>query len=398
MKRNGNLTELVEELRNQNLRKKDFVVPASYIKMQNGELIVTNPKGESAELSSLLAGTGIMHTDDLYESIRLKVIDTCHQHLCDKLDIAKKYYDRLKEKALDLLDINVSYWLQKSNSNYFLRTFIDKEEKNGHIRAFLSDRFRVIDNYDVLLACLEAVKESGIPLQVQSADITDKKMYVRFVAPEIEIHAPALLKEYKVPNGDGGGKTGIMSGLVISNSEIGYGQFSISPRAVISACDNGMIFSDDNFAKTHIGAKMDEFSEIVWSEETKHKNYELIIAQVKDAIKTFVSPEYVGKKIKAIEEKIVGAKLQHPIDAVKNVCTSLKFSDKKEADILNYFIQGGDLSLFGVSQAMTYYAHKDADADEQYELETVAVKILDKVDEFDKPHQRMRSAKGASLN
>jgi hypothetical protein len=47
---------------------------------------------------------------------------------------------------------------------------------------------------------------------------------------------------------------------------------------------------------------------------------------------------------------------------------------------------------------MTYYAHKDADADEQYELETVAVKILDKVDEFDKPHQRMRSAKGASLN
>lgn len=102
----------------------------------------------------------------------------------------------------------------------------------------------------------------------------------------MEINAPDLLKNYKSPKGGNSAVgDGIITGFVITNSELGQGSFSISPRAVVLKCSNGMVFKNDAFGKIHLGGKMGEYSQIDWSEETKRKNYELIQAQVKDAVK-----------------------------------------------------------------------------------------------------------------
>lgn len=288
------------------------------------------------------------------------------------------------------MDSNVSHWLSKQKNNYLLRTFIDRQEENGIARALLSDRFRTIDNYDILLATLQAINEckaeSGLDIQIDEggADISDKRLYLRFVCPSIEIQAPELLKSYRPGGKPNQAGDGIISGFVITNSEVGAGALSIAARAKILACSNGMIKNDEKFSQRHLGAKMEEFSSVDWSQQTKQKNLELIIAQIRDTIKYFVSEDFLGKHIAEVINK--GQKeIVHPADCIKAVTSSLSISEEKGNDILNLFLKSGDMTAFGVAQSLTLYAHQQENPDLQYDLENQAVAIMDNIGEYDRP-------------
>ena len=397
---NLSLKEVVEELQKDNLRKNDMIVPSRLLSMVEGKLLVKSSE-ENDVLNQLLIDTGITMEDSAFNLIQLGVLNTCHSHLSSRLGIPKKYYDMmLREDDLSLIDHNVTHWLHSAKKNYLLRSFIDKEEKEGVARGLLSDRYNVMDNYDVMLATLQAVKETGVNVQIESGDITDKKFYLRFTCPDIEVEAPELLRNYKVPNGNPSGN-GIITGFVISNSETGFGTFSISPRATVLACSNGMIFKDDAFAKRHLGSKLEEYSTIDWSEQTRSKNFELVCSQVKDAIKTYASKDYLMGKIQDLSDK--GSKqLSHPIDCVKNVTKHLTIAEDKEKSILDYFFKSGDSTGFGVTQALTYFAQHDATPEERFDLETKSVQILSEIDSFDvatvKPRKSSIGSSHSSLN
>lgn len=383
------LHSLIGELQRQNSMKQDFIIPSNLISMRRGDLIIEDEK-ENAPLTKILRSSGISFGDGPTPAIRLMPMETCHSQLSEKLQIPKKYYDRMTSGNTKILDYSVSYWMKKFGKNCLLRTFIDKNKGEGYARAVLSDSFKMIDNFDLMLAALEAIKDLGYGpdfIQVKDADITDKRMYVRFVCPSIEVEAPELLLKHIVPGTvSATTEKGIISGFVISNSETGFGKYTISPRVHILACDNGRIFQDDNFSQVHLDAKMEEYSFINWSEETKQKNYQLIISQIKDAIKKFMSPEYLREKVNKMIEKECKI-IMNPYDCVRNVCASLQVTEEKQKTILDYFMKGGEPSVFNLTQAMTFYAHKNATPDEQFELEVAASKVADNIDKFDKLFQ-----------
>ena len=68
-----------------------------------------------------------------------------------------------------------------------------------------------------------------------------------------------------------------------------------------------------------------------------------------------------------------------------------------EKDILDFFIKGSDFSPFGITQAMTYYAHSKADADTQYQLEQQAVEILVGAEGYDKPFVESKKSQKTKL-
>jgi len=399
MKRQTTLAELVTELKDQNLQKNDFVVPANLLSMENGFLVVNNYNNNDS-LTKLLNEVGIK-SEESENKLILNCLPVLHSHLSEKLDIPRKYYNRitaLEEKTL--IDENVSYWLKNMKGNVFLRTFINKDKNEGYARALLSDRYNVIDNFDVLLATLEAVKSSGLNLKIEDngCDLSENRMFLRFIAPDVEINAPEIVKKYTNPKGNKSNVgDGIITGFVITNSEVGQGSFSISPRVVILKCDNGMVFKDDAYGKIHLGGKMENYSQINWSEDTKRKNYELIISQVKDAVKQFTSEEFLAKKISELAE-YAQIELKHPMDTVKNVTKHLNMSEEKERSILDFFMRGGDFTPMGVSQALTFYAHETKDADEAYDLEVEAVSILPKIKSMDVPTVVKSIKTQASLN
>jgi hypothetical protein len=378
--RKGDLETLVSKLRAQSMLKLDLIVSSRHIRMDShaNVIIESSQQNEQDELSKLLNGLKISTKGKLV----LQPFKTAHGQLKERLDIPSKYYDRMLSHP-SLLKENVNHWMNEQDKNYFLRIFEDTATETGYLRTILSDKFFTLDNWDVLLATLEAVKSSGVNLQIDTCDISEQKMYVRFVCPNIEVDAPALLKNYRLPDGSIPNNPKICAGFVVSNSEIGCGRFYVAPRLLVLACRNGMIRKEDGFGKTHIGAKLEENQLIKFSEATKSKNLELVISQIKDAVKTFCSSDYLSKVVKEYEEK-GSTMLQHPSVAVENMSKHYGLTDEKTQSVLDYFIKSADTSRFGAVQALTFYAHENADADAQYELECVCIDALDKMTTFDK--------------
>lgn len=384
--RHMELKELVEALKVQQASKKDFIVPSSSLSMQDGQLIV-NGLRQHGGLYDTLKEIGIDTVEGDGEILsRFKPLDILHEHISEKLEIPKQYYNKMASIHPALFDHTVTEWFKherNTDKNYLLRSF--NFEDGNVARCLVSDRYKVIDNLDILFSVLEAVKKSGLNIKIDRGDITDKKMYLRFICPDVEIQAPELLKNYRVPGGsDQQGNPGIITGFVISNSETGHGGFTVSPRAVVLACRNGLVRKEDAYRQIHIGGKLEKNHFVDWSKQTEEKNMHLIHSQIMDCVNTFTSKDYLGKMIDHLTEA-GQEKLKHPVDATKNVCKAYQMSDKQTDEILNYFIEGGQPTAFGLSQSLTYFAHETEDADLQYEMEVAGYDIVTKIKEFDKP-------------
>jgi hypothetical protein len=381
--RNADLGSLVEMLRTQHVRKVDVVAPATAISARNGLIIV-----EGAE--PVMDEDGVTVADGIYRPTGVML-----DGIADKLKIPSAYLKRMQEMRPDLFDANVNGWLHgrpapsarraggdgweevdPDKRSFLLRMFKGDDGEPGLGRAFLSDSYKVIDNLDTLMAVLQRIQDAGVNARVVGADLTDSRMYVRVQADEVRALAPELLKGYRSPfTGEFGDQNPVVfAGFVISNSEVGAGAFTITPRIVAQVCSNGMTITKDALRSVHLGRKLDT-GVINWSAETQTKQVELVRSQTKDAVKTFLDVEYVKGAIATLETQ-AGKPVSHADTVVKSVAKSLSFSDEEAAGILDHFIQGGQLTAGGVMQAVTSYAQTVVDAEAAATLESQAVPAM----------------------
>lgn len=354
------LEKIVEQLEFQKSIKRDYVVPSDHIRYDG--------------LTGLLsAGT----------ENQWKLTEHCHSQVAQKLEIPMGYYKRMKGDHPDLLALNINGWLsRKEKTKYLLRTFNYGDENITNLcRAMLSDRYSILDNWDVLIAALEAIKKTGIHVDVIKAEVTERRMYLHIVAPEIHIDATELLDGYLADRETAVLNNGIISGLVITNSEVGLSRFEVSARAQILRCKNGLHDRSAAFRKTHLGAKMDE-GFVQWSEGTKQKNYQLILSQVEDAVKVYMSKEYLGNLTsKLLKHKY--DKIENPKSVIEVVSAEIGIPESHQQSILKYFYRDQDESSFGLMNAFTRES-QNMDADTQYEIESSVMELLPKFHRFDK--------------
>ena len=369
----GPIVNLVTTLQDQNTKKRDVVDRASNITYKDGKLWIQGKPEELPGGIKLPPFRGYTPTE------------ICHGQIADKLGIPQKYYDRMMKDYPELLEYNINMWLAKDQQvKYLLRTFDGGANQDVNIaRALLSDRFHLLDNYDVMFHALKAIKDMGVAVQITKAEVTERRMYLHIVCPDVELQAESFLKDYMKSNNAVG--NGIVSGLVITNSEVGLGSFEIRPRAVIVKCNNGLMVKDESYKRVHLGSRMDS-GDIVWSEKTKQKNFELVMSQTQDAVQTFLSQDYLGKMVSRIADAHK-VSLDYPFDAVQNVCKELTINDDDKRDILKYFVEDGDPHASGIFQAITRKAGS-MQTDIQFDLEAAAFGILPKIKKYDKPFSK----------
>lgn len=353
------LENLVISLEKRNKAKRDFVVSAKNIHLDDNEYTVS------------------LASEDYF----FKATDLFNSQVAEKLGIPAQYFRKMKNSNPDLLSQNVNGWLNYApNKKFMLRTYETDNNFDNTGRAFLSDGYGIIDDYDVLFAALEAIKLSGVKVNIEQADVTDSRLYLAVTCPDVEVSAENFLREYLKDNDAAG--NGIISGFVITNSEVGKGAFEIRPRAVICKCNNGLIIKDDKFRKVHLGSKLD-VGEIRWSDETKRKNKDLIISQVRDAVKTYLSAEYLGTVIDKIAE-LQNIHLNNPIDSVQNICKHLQIDEAHKNEILQYFLgDQKEKTAMSLLNAVTREA-QNMDADTQYDVESEIVGLMAKPKMYDK--------------
>lgn len=361
--KNSELATLVEKLEKRNGLKRDYVSSASRL--------IWSPDGSLN-----------LRTDN--EEIFYKPTDLFKTQIAEKLGVPMPYFRKMEKAVPTLLSQNVNGWLDYKKRERFLIRGLEQNGTNENIaRAFLSSNYNIIDDYEVLFSALEAIKESGVNVEITKADISENKMLLHVICPEVEQNADAFLREYLKENDAVG--NGIISGFVITNSETGKGAFEIRPRAVVVKCNNGLVVKDERFRRIHLGEKLNE-GEIVWSDKTHRKNKELIISQVSDAVKTYLSPEYLGTMVEKLAT-LYGVKLDFPIDSIQSVCKTLDINDEHKTNILNYFLYDGDRSLGGVYNAITREA-QNMPLEKMDEVENNALDLMFKYKTFDKPFSR----------
>lgn len=336
--------------------KMDFVCPANKIYLDDGCLMVddiTYTVGKGAQ--------GGVQTRT--NKVCLKLNDVSFRQICSKYNIPIRYARLMREQRPGLFELNVNNWLRKDDKNFFLRSYLnvfDDEMDGGILRAFLSDKYSPFENITLATSVLKVLKShvetTGQRIQVERCDLDEKKLYMRFVAPDIHQDAKSVLVDYQNPETKEGGKN-IITGFVISNSEVGHGRTLIAPRAIVDACRNGLIWYNEGFAKNHLGARLDE-GNFEWSDQTIAANANLITKQVKDALEKFLSPDFLGKKMQEIEE-LHAKKLQHPVQACKNVSRLIGLTEDESQNVVDFFAkQGSNESLWDIGQALTFHAHK----------------------------------------
>lgn len=393
--RNAELADLAQALKDHQSRAVDVVVPASRIRMTDGMIAVS-------DVEPVIDADGVSDVNGLYRPTRVGM-----EGIAQRLDIPVRYLRKCEEGARGLLDANVNGWSEhESNADrkFMLRLLRSDEPSadavDGVVRAFLSDSYRTIDNFDVLLACLHGMKRAGIEDPLIQADLTERRMVVKVTAPGIAVHAPELLKDYRNPFGDGerllgnwtpqrvaaaagtegmGYKPGtepiVFAGFQISNSETGGGAFRITPRLEVRVCRNGLTIVAEASKEIHLGAKLDA-GVIRWSDETRQANIGLVMAQTKDAVEAFLSPEYVGKKVSAMEKDAgIPVKASDAPEVIAQVSKTCGFTQAEQASILDFFMEGGQFTAGGVMQAVTAAA-QTLSGDDAFDMESQALKVL----------------------
>lgn len=398
--RNANLNDLVALLQGQQTNKLDVVVPATKIRSQGGMWVIDDVDAD-------LGPDGVTTRPGTF-----RPTEVADEGVADKLGIPLAYVRKMRTSRPDLYDANMNGWLHgrvkvtaegrqvvhpADERKFLVRTFRNPEGGPGVARAMLSDGYRVIDNVDVLVAALDGIREAGVDVTFDGCDLTERRMRVRVVAPGVQALAPVLLEGYRSPFDNGARRVGpapweteagrahgwlrpeerpvVFAGFEIANSETGGGAFTLTPRLVVKVCRNGLTIASDALRNVHLGARMDA-GIVRWSDETRKVNLELVTKQARDAVATFLDPEYVAAKVADIEAK-AGKVLDQPIAQVEIVTSRLKIAEGHAALVLDHFMRGGQMTAGGVMHAVTSAAQCIGDPEAAADLEAMGLRALE---------------------
>lgn len=393
--RNATLDDMVALLTDQQTRKLDMVVPADRMRADGTDLVIAGmePQYEITE-------QGVTTTELDGRFTPTEVFD---EGLAAKLGINLTYLRRMRTEFPSLYADNVNAWLHGREGErdaderaFFFRSFRGHDGADGVARALTSDRYRAMDNLDILTATLTGIHDTGTRVDVHSTDLSERKMIVRLHAPEIAAAAPVLLANYRNPFADPeldaqrrhnwnpttgfgygyepGTEPVVFAGIRISNSEVGGGAFTMAPELRVKICTNGMVISADLMRNVHLGGKL-EVGAVEWSEATQRKALDLITSKTADAVRTWLNPEYLARTIARIEEQ-AGKPVADAEKTITTVANVLKFTEVERSGILNHFIRGGQMTAGGVLNAVTSYSQTVVNADRADQLDGSALRVL----------------------
>jgi hypothetical protein len=276
--------------------------------------------------------------------------DWAHGQLADKLGIPRKYYQRMMDSGkLRLLADNVNAWLGEGERR--LIRILD-----GRIRAILSDRYRVMDNYDLVFLALDEFKKREA-VEIYRVDLTETMLYLKAIDRTLVD---------SVGNGDI-----VYGGLIIRNSEVGASALRVEPFILRKVCSNGLIL-EHSLKRIHLGRQTMEIGEIEWSDETRMLEDKALWAKVRDIIRATFDKRIFQSWVEKLKES-TKIDIKKPIEAVNNIVGHLGLSEEQKQRLLMHF---SEPTKYGLINAITNLAGQTKNVDEQVRLEEFAGEIL----------------------
>jgi hypothetical protein len=348
MRTGKNLVELAAEIERRAGLKRDYIAPVG--KMQ---MAVVPDKGPALAMQ----GKELAPINAL-----------AHGQIAEYAGIPKAYYDRMVATQPHLLAANVNTWLNdKASDKRMVRTM------ENSVRAFLSDKYRPLENEDLGEAVLPALLK--LDLEIMSTEITERRMYIKAVDRRLFRDVPTGRKM-----GDGSHVffDTVCPAIIISNSEVGCGRLLVETGVYTKVCTN-MAMIGAGFKKTHLGARS-EISDDVYeylSDATKKITDAAVWAQITDVIKgAFDAAKFeavIGKLTNATEDKIEG----DVVELVNKFSKRNTLTEGVRDSVLRQLIEGGDLTRYGLHAAVTRASADVEDYDLATDLERLGGSLIE---------------------
>lgn len=351
MKSGGTLPDVLRQVRAIEAGKRDFLVPETLLDVEASEqdvkLVVANSKG------------GLIHM--------LNVRPRAHAQIAQELGIPMAYYERMRLESPELLATNIKTWLSKrpDNSTRLLRTvaggaYGDKDDRPV-LRAYLSDRYRPLDNLDLAEAVLPELTADGV--KIESLGLTEDRFYLKAVSPKV----------------NGAVRVGdeMQAGVVLSNSEVGAGSLRVEPFLFRLACLNGAIRDELSSRKYHIGRKgaaSEDNAFQFFTDETRRADDKTFFLKIRDTVRAAFDMAFFKKGLEQMK-RAAGIEVQgEAADVIELLSEHLRESERGR--VLEAFIQGNDRTVYGVANAVTLASQSVESYDRATELERLGGLIV----------------------
>ena len=295
------------------------------------------------------------------EDMEFQISDICHRQIGGTLGIPAKYYDKLRENSPSLLAQNVNWWLHTEKRQQMIRT-LSLQDESPKARAFLSERYRPLDNVDLINELVPLINEKGA--DVKSCELTEKHLYLHASFPEIERE----IKENDV----------VRSGIVLRNSEVGLSSLKVQPWIERLKCMNGMIVADSGVRKYHVGKNLStgDLAYELMSDETKIKTDKAFWSQVKDVVSSTIDVAKFENVVNSYAEK-AEIEVASPARAVDVTSNLFSLSADEGNTMLQHLCEGGDYTQWGIANSVTRMAHDEESYDRAVELEEIGGQVME---------------------
>ena len=340
MKQGKTLLELGKELQRQRLNRQDFLADTRSLEME------TDSYSSTLQLS----------LDD--KPLSFTVGETAHQQIATRLNIPYRYYQKMQEEAPALLDQNVNTWFCKNPERRMIRVL------DGNVRAFLSDRYRRLDNLKLCAAVLPVINEMKNSV-IESCEVTPTHLYLKVVNRRLKA---------EVRVGDV-----VQAGFVVSNSEVGLGSLRVEPLVFRLVCKNGLICKDLAQKKYHVGRQVnasDDSAYELYSEETLAQDDKTFFLKVKDIVRSAVDETRFMLTVDKLREATQIPLKHDPVKAVELLADKFQLTENERGDILRQLFMGADNSRYGLVNAVTAASKIAKSYERATDLERIGGEIL----------------------
>ena len=341
MKFGRTLVELAQELTRQREAKRDYLVDTRNIVMDtvgDGHMLtLRNP---------------VKHLNTV-----LNVNEIAHRQIGTTLGIPAKYYDKMREDNPELLSTNVNSWFNLNPQTRMVRTL------DGTARAFLSEKYRRIDNFEIAEAVLPIIADIK-GARIESCEVTDERMYIKVVNPRLQT---------EVTPGDI-----VQSGILITNSEVGMGSMAVQPLVYRLVCTNGMVVNDAATRRYHVGRGNESAEDYsLYTNATLQASDKALMMKVQDTVRAVVDQtrfeKVVGMMRHAREAKITTTDIPAMVELAG---TDYGLSQKESKGVLDHLIRDGEFSLYGLVNAVTRAAQDVESYDRSTAMESIGYTMM----------------------
>ena len=344
------LTALMMKVQDQAARAADYLAPTNDLQKTTTldgkpQIVIEASRGEPTK--------------------RFDINDTAFGQIATHAGIDTRTARRLQSNYPREFDNLTNAIWQKEPTRRMVRTHLASDpmgsSTDGTVRAFVSDKFKTFDNVNLLEACLPQLIDNPAQFQVVSADVSEKRLYLRLKSLE-QLGTGANVGDH------------MANGIGFGNSEVGAGSVNVHQLFWTLACTNGMQ-TQNKTRSSHITSARDGDQWGLLSDDAKNADNHALELKLRDLVGHYSSREAfddICKQMRMAALDVIDGVATDVTDVVNNLGKVMQLTKKENSDVLNGlmatigqsgFEQARPLSRATLVNAVTAVAHR-ADVDD----------------------------------